>query len=140
MARIDWNRLFAAAQEARTHAHAPYSSFHVGAAILCADGRIVVGCNVENVTFGLTVCAERNAVAQLVLARGTPRAVAIVTGASTPTPPCGACRQVLAEFAGPTLPVRSATLQGARVSSTLGRLLPQAFTPADLRPAARRRR
>lgn len=139
MARIDWSALFAAAQEARAHAHAPYSSFQVGAAILCADGRVVVGCNVENATYGLTVCAERNAVGQLVLLRAAPVAVAIVTGAATPTPPCGACRQVLAEFAGPSLPIRSATLGGAKAAFTLGALLPHAFTQRSL-PAPKRRR
>ena len=81
-------------------AYAPYSNFKVGAALLTADGSIALGCNVENSSFGLTICAERNAVASMVaIARHDPVAIAVVGGRSgTPCPPCGACRQVLAEF------------------------------------------
>lgn len=132
MPRPDWKALAAAATEARTHAHAKYSGFRVGAAALCTDGSIVVGCNVENATFGLTVCAERNVASRAVLEGKQLLALAVVTGAEQPTPPCGMCRQVLAEFAGPELPIQSVTLAGVTARYTLGALLPHAFTSASV--------
>jgi len=91
-------RLVESARRARSHAYAPYSRFPVGAAVLADDGRVFLGCNVENGSFGLTVCAERNAVAAAVVAGARPVAAAII--AEHPAiVPCGACRQVLAEFA-----------------------------------------
>jgi cytidine deaminase len=133
MADVDWQRLFDAAELARQRAHAPYSKFHVGAAIACDDGSIVSGCNVENASYGLTVCAERNAIGAFVLgAKRRPVAVAIVVDSRTPTPPCGMCRQVLAEFGEPTLPVASRTLAGVEGRWTLGELLPHAFTRSFL--------
>jgi cytidine deaminase len=128
MAAIDWERLFEAADAARRRAHAPYSKFQVGAAIACDDGSVSAGCNVENASFGLTVCAERNAVGAMVLAGRTPRAVAIVVDSREPTPPCGMCRQVLAEFGDSSLEVRSRTASGLEKTWTLGELLPHAFT------------
>lgn len=130
--RIPEARLVAAARAARRRAHAPYSGFRVGAALL-AGGRIFSGCNVENVSYGLTVCAERNAVAAMVAATaaGAKRrldAVVVASGTAPPTPPCGACLQVLREFGGPDLPVLLAGARGARAATTLGALLPQAFT------------
>lgn len=127
-----WQELFAAAESARARAHAPYSHFQVGAALRLDDGSVVTGCNVENASYGLTVCAERNAVAAMVLAGRTPRAVALVVDSETPTPPCGACRQVLAEFAGPSLEIRSRTVSGLEASWTLGGLLPAAFSRSFL--------
>lgn len=120
-------RLVAAARAARRRAYAPYSRFQVGAALL-AGGRIFAGCNVENASYGLTVCAERNA-AGAMAAAGARRieAVAVASGTAPPTPPCGMCLQTLAEFAGPDLPVTLAGARGARVQTTLGALLPQAF-------------
>ena len=126
---IPWAELFAAASAGRKKAYAPYSRFAVGAAVLCDDGSIIAGCNVENASYGLAVCAERNAIARMVL-EGKKRleAVAIVVDTPTPTPPCGMCRQVMREFGGEEVPVRSRNLQGKEDRSTLGALLPHAFT------------
>ncbi|MBL9038549.1 MAG: cytidine deaminase [Archangium sp.] len=132
--RVDWQRLFEAAEAARQRAHAPYSNFHVGAALLLDDATLTQGCNVENASYGLTVCAERNAVAAMVLAGRTPLACAIVVDSDIPTPPCGVCRQVLAEFAGPKFPVRSRTVKGKEARYSLGALLPHTFTRAFLKP------
>lgn len=132
MAAIPWKALFTQAERARAAAHAPYSGFAVGAAIACDNGEVVSGCNVENASFGLTVCAERNAVGQMQLRGARPRAVAIVVDSQIPTPPCGMCRQVLAEFGGPELEIRSRTLNGLEASYTLGGLLPHTFTAAFL--------
>lgn len=132
MKDTDWQRLFEAAGAARRQAHAPYSKFQVGAAIACGGGAVFGGCNVENASYGLTVCAERNAVGAMVLAGQRPEAVAIVVDSKTPTPPCGMCRQVLAEFGDASLEVRSRTLSGAEARWTLGELLPHAFTDAFL--------
>jgi cytidine deaminase len=132
MAEVDWQQLFDAAERARQRAHAPYSKFQVGAAILTDDGSIVAGCNVENASYGLTVCAERNAIGAMVLAQRKPVAVAIVVDSREPTPPCGMCRQVLAEFGTPGLPVASRTLSKVEARWTLGELLPHAFTRSFL--------
>jgi len=129
--------LVEAARAARRRAHAPYSGFRVGAAVR-AGGRVFEGANVENASYGLTICAERAAVVAAVLdGRRTLQAVAIASTTSPPTPPCGMCLQTLAEFAGPGLPVTLAGARGARVETTLGELLPRAFGPARL---PRRRR
>jgi cytidine deaminase len=121
-----------AARSARRRAYAPYSGFRVGAAVL-AGGRIFEGANVENASFGLTLCAERAAVTAAVLAgRRDLQAVAVASGTVPPTPPCGMCLQTLAEFAGPELPVTLAGARGSRVETTLGELLPRAFGAAQL--------
>jgi len=116
-----------AAAAARRRAYAPYSRFRVGAAVR-AEGRIYSGCNVENASYGLTVCAERSAVSRAVFA-GARRleALAVASGTSPPTPPCGMCLQTLAEFAGPTLPVFLLGARGSQERTTLGALLPHAF-------------
>ena len=93
--------LLDAARAAREHAHAPFSHFKVGAALETADGRVITGCNVENATYGLTVCAERVAVWKAISeGHRRFRRVAVVADTSEPTPPCGACRQILWEFGG----------------------------------------
>jgi cytidine deaminase len=121
--------LVAAARAARRHAHAPYSRFAVGAAVRDERGRVHVGCNVENASYGLTICAERNAVAAAVAAGARAvRAVAVVTPTRPPGSPCGACRQVLAEFGAPGTRVHLASPTGAPHATTLGELLPRAFS------------
>lgn len=120
------DRLLGIAREAQQHAYAPYSKFRVGAAVLVEDGRVFAGCNVENSSFGLTVCAERNAVAAAVVAGGRPVAVAVVTDEDH-VGPCGACRQVLAEF-DQRMPVVLAAHDGADAHTVqLDDLLPAAF-------------
>lgn len=124
--REDIERLVAAARTVRRRAYAPYSGFHVGAAVL-AEGRIYRGANVENASYPLSVCAERNAVAAAVAAgRRRIEAVAVVAGDEEPTPPCGGCRQVLHEF-GPGMLVVSETTAGRRARWRLDELLPAAF-------------
>jgi cytidine deaminase len=117
-----------AARAVRRRAYAPYSGFRVGAAVL-AGGGVHVGCNVENASYGLTVCAERAAVAAAVAA-GARRvdAIAVASGTREPTPPCGACLQTLAEVSGPRLLVVLLGARGARVETTLGALLPRGFS------------
>ena len=126
--RVDLAALVKAARAVRRNAHAPYSRFRVGAAVL-AGGAVHAGANVENASYGLTVCAERVAVGTAVAA-GARRleAVAVASGTEEPTPPCGACLQTLAEFGGPDLPVVLAGARGRIVETTLGELLPRAFS------------
>jgi cytidine deaminase len=120
-------RLIEAAREVRLRAHAPFSHFLVGAALETADGRIVTGCNVESATYGLTVCAERVAAFRAVAegVRDFVR-VAVVADTQTPTPPCGACRQVLWELCG-DVEVVLANLEGEKASHRLRDLLPYPF-------------
>ncbi len=123
-------RLLETAERARDRAYAPYSRFRVGAAVL-AGGEVFAGCNVENASYGLTVCAERVAVFSAVAA-GQRRidAVAVSTEAATPTAPCGACRQVLHEFGAAMTVIMSAG--GGTLVRRLSDLLPLAFGPDDL--------
>jgi cytidine deaminase len=128
----DREALVAAAHEARDRAYAPYSGFQVGAALLTDDGSRFTGANVENASYGLSMCAERTAVFHAV-AQGVRQlqAVAVVASNDEPTWPCGACRQVLYEF-GPDLVVISEGKGGRREERSLGELLPEAFGPNDL--------
>ena len=125
--------LVAAATAARTMAYVPYSGYAVGAALRTDDGHIFTGCNVENASYGLTVCAERNAVFQAV-ARGERsfQVMAVVT--ENGVTPCGACRQVLVEF-NPHMTVIVADLAGGIRTYTLPELLPDAFEPEHLQSA-----
>lgn len=127
------DRLRRAAAAARDNAHAPYSRCRVGAALLGRSGTVYVGCNVENASYGLAICAERTAVVTAVTA-GERRfaALLVLTDADPPWSPCGACRQVLAEFGD--FPVVLANLRGEVDISSVGELLPRAFTLDDLEP------
>lgn len=123
---MNLEELISAAREVRENAYAPYSHFQVGAALRTASGRIFRGCNVENLSFGLTICAERAAVLAAVAAGETRfEAIAVVADSVQPVTPCGACRQVLAEFSL-DLRVCSVNLQGKRYESTIAELLPRA--------------
>ncbi|MDD2211559.1 MAG: cytidine deaminase [Clostridia bacterium] len=122
------DELIAAAKRVRANAYAPYSHFQVGAALLGSDGRIYTGCNVENASYGLSVCAERTAVFQAVSQGLTSfQALALVADSEEPVSPCGACRQILAEFS-PEMPVLMVNLKGKIVRSTVEKLLPSSFT------------
>lgn len=125
--------LLSAARAAYDRAIADYSHFKVGAALETADGQIVSGCNIENASYGLTMCAERVAMFKA-LSEGHRhfRRVLIITDAARPTPPCGACRQILWEFAG-NVEVLLANLAGVTASYQLGTLLPVAFDQKSLR-------
>ena len=123
--------LVEAARAARPNAHARYSGFSVGAAVLAGD-RMFSGVNVENASYPLSMCAERNAVAAAIAAGETSiAAVAVVGGEKGPAPPCGGCRQVLSEF-GPTATVVAESEQGERRRWTLRELLPSAFDASSL--------
>jgi len=119
--------LLEAARAAQRHAYAPYSDYRVGAALESADGRVFVGCNVENASYGLTICAERAALVSAVAAGVRQfRRIVVVSDSDPPASPCGACRQMLAEF-GLALQV-DAVGPGRAQRWTLAELLPDAFT------------
>ncbi len=122
-----------AARQAMTRAYAPYSNFRVGAALVCENGQVAVGCNVENSSYPAGICAERSALAAAVSA-GQRRfsAIVVATEADEPTPPCGVCRQALVEFA-PSLEVVSVTARGGHARWQLSDLLAHPFTPASLK-------
>jgi len=125
--------LVALAKEARERAYAPYSHFTVGAALLAESGRVYTGCNVENASYGLSVCAERVALFKAV-AVGEKRFKAIAVVTETMATPCGSCRQVLAEFGEDELEVVVADPEGQMEIYTLGELLPASFTSKHLPP------
>lgn len=127
----EFDVLIAAAKAARENAHAPYSNFRVGAALRAASGRIFGGCNVENATFGLTICAERVAIFKAMSEgeRGF-NAIAVVTDADTLTPPCGACRQLIWEFCG-DVPVVLENLKGKREVHRMKDLFPKPFDSSN---------
>ena len=118
------------ATEVRANAHAPYSNFQVGAAIRTASGAVYVGCNVENVAYPEGTCAEAGAIAAMCAAGEREIVeVAVIAGSPEPVPPCGGCRQKLAEFAKGDVPVTLATTEGARRKTDVASLLPGAFGP-----------
>lgn len=124
-------QLWEKAQQAYQNSYAPYSQFHVGAALLTQQGNIFVGCNVENISYGLTICAERNAIAAAVASEGGNKmkiqAIAIANNRQLPCSPCGACRQVIAEFANKNTIVIFLGQNGLEIS-TIIELLPQGFS------------
>ncbi|MSV29066.1 MAG: cytidine deaminase [Bryobacterales bacterium] len=126
------DRLIEAALAARENAHAPFSNFRVGAAVEDANGRVFTGCNVENATYGLTLCAERVAIFKAISegARKFVR-VAVVADTDSPTPPCGACRQILWEFCGDVELVLT-NLHGQTETVRLGELFPRPFDASFL--------
>ncbi len=131
-ATIDKQALLDAAAQARLAAYAPYSKYKVGAAVLADDGRVYTGANVENASYGLTICAERAAIFAAANAGARKlRAVAVVVGGRQPGRPCGACRQVIREF-GTDVLVLMAGAEGGRAESTIAELLPASFGPEAL--------
>ncbi len=131
--------LVALAKEARARAYVPYSGFSVGAALLCKDGKIYQGCNIENAAFGPTVCAERTAFFKAVYdGEREFEAIAVVGGRAGEEitglfPPCGVCRQVMREFCGLDFRLYLGREDGRWEERTLGEMLPMSFSPADLR-------
>lgn len=123
----DWQALRSVAEAVRGNAHAPYSGFTVGAALLAQSGRVFAGCNVENASYGLSLCAERSALSAAVAA-GERRfvAIAIASPGPRPAPPCGMCRQALAEFP-PAFEVRSYAPDGTELCTDMKALLPLGF-------------
>lgn len=128
----DEEKLIAAARQAREHAHAPFSDFRVGAAVRTKSGRTFGGCNVENASYGLTICAERVAIFKAI-SEGEREfeAIAVVTDADALTPPCGACRQIIWEFCG-DVPVILANLKGKVERESSAKLLPRPFDSSNL--------
>jgi cytidine deaminase len=122
------NALIEAATAALRAAHAPYSKFRVGAAVRTSDGRVFAGCNVENASYGLSICAERVAIFNAV-SQGAREiaAIAVCTEGDEPAPPCGACRQVIAEFARDPTTIVLTNTSGRTTMTTLAELLPRPF-------------
>jgi cytidine deaminase len=128
-----WAALLTAARSVRAKAHAPYSRFAVGAALLDEQGRIHAGCNVENAAYPQGWCAETSALAHLVVAGGSRVMAAVVVGvADAPVTPCGGCRQKLREFAADDAPIHTADMDRITGRFTLGELLPASFGPDHL--------
>lgn len=137
MTKIDWQALKRLAKQGYDKAYAPYSKFQVGAAAVDKSGSTYKGCNVENASYGLTVCAERNCIAQAVIEGSNQddheiSALVVYTEQEKLTPPCGACRQVIAEFMAPTSVVKAMNHLEKEKAWTVEELLPDAFTPKNL--------
>ncbi len=125
------SRLVKLAQEARNNSYAPYSHYHVGAAVLAASGKIYTGANVENSSYGLSVCAERVAIWKAV-SEGEKQILAVAVATENGGTPCGACRQVMSEFGSGDIPVLVADAEGLKQTFRLEDLLPEAFSGSDL--------
>jgi len=128
----EYDALIAAATKGREHAHAKFSNFKVGAALRTPSGKVYTGCNIENATYGLTVCAERTAIFKAI-SEGERKfdAIAVVTDTDTLTPPCGACRQIIWEFCG-DVPVILANLKGKTETFHMSQLFPKPFDSSNL--------
>jgi len=124
---MELQTLIQRALEVRKNAYAPYSKYNVGAALLAEDGSVFVGCNFENVSFGLTICAERNAIGSMVAA-GQTKLLELAVATRDGGTPCGACLQVLAEFAAPSCKVHCVRESGEVQSFTVADLIPHAFS------------
>ncbi|MCB2137299.1 MAG: cytidine deaminase [Rhodobacteraceae bacterium] len=125
-----------AARMVRENAYAPYSRFKVGAAIRAASGQVYVGCNVENVAYPEGTCAEAGAIAAMVAAGETQLVeVCVIADSPDPVPPCGGCRQKLAEFGDAKTPVTLLTTDGGKLETTIGQLLPGGFSSAHMERA-----
>lgn len=128
----NYKKLIKEAEKARKRAYTPYSKFKVGAAILTSNGKIFTGCNIENASFGLTVCAERVAILKAISEDSTEfEAIAIIGDTEQPCSPCGACRQVVSEF-GENIKIIMSNLKGDIKIKKIGELLPEAFSKNDL--------
>ncbi|MCG3089101.1 cytidine deaminase [Sporosarcina cyprini] len=136
---MDKEQLMAESKRARDKAYVPYSKFPVGAALLAEDGTVYHGCNIENSAYSMTNCAERTAFFKAV-SEGVKsfKALAVVGDTEGPVSPCGACRQVIAEFCGPDMPVYLTNMNGDVLETTVAELLPGAFSKGDLEYAASR--
>ena len=136
---IDMHALIEQSKKAREKAYVPYSKFPVGAALLGEDGKVYHGCNIENAGYSMTNCAERTAFFKAI-SEGFTRfsAIAIIADTEGPCSPCGACRQVMSEFCDASMPVFLTNLKGDIQQTTVGELLPGAFSPEDLDNAARK--
>lgn len=130
---LSTEELIELAAQARANAYAPYSNFHVGAAVECRDGRVFTGCNVENSSYGLTICAEQVALTKAISegARDFAR-LAVIADAHAPVPPCGACRQLIAELCAAETEIITANVLGRRQTHTISDLLPTAFDQSFL--------
>lgn len=130
---MDKSQLMEESKIAREHAYVPYSKFKVGAALLSKEGKVYHGCNIENAAYSMTNCAERTAVFKAV-SEGVRDfdSLAVVADTEGPVSPCGACRQVIAEFCEPNMPVYLINLTGNVLETTVAELLPGAFSPEDL--------
>lgn len=125
--------LLSAATAVRENAYAPYSRFKVGAALRSAGGKVFVGCNVENAAYPEGTCAEAGAIAAMIAAGETRIAeIFVIADCPSPVPPCGGCRQKIAEFAGPDVVVTLATTAGQSLSMTVGEMLPGVFTAGHM--------
>ncbi|MBP1914815.1 cytidine deaminase [Lederbergia galactosidilytica] len=127
------DQLVTAASKAREKAYVPYSRFAVGAAVLTKDGKIFAGCNIENASYGMTNCAERTAIFKAISEGETEfTKLLVIADTARPVPPCGACRQVLAEFCPRDMTVILTNLNGDQKQTTVEELLPFAFTAEDI--------
>lgn len=134
MTQISKEQLIEAAKKAYKNAYAPYSKFSVGSAAVAKSGKLYSGCNVENASYGLTMCAERNCIGQAVVNGDKEfKALVIYTEIDTLTPPCGACRQVISEFLEPDAYVTACNHLGNERSWQVKELLPDSFGPKDLK-------
>jgi len=133
----EWEQMILNSSSSFDKAYAPYSNFKVGAAGITSTGLMIQGCNVENASYGLTVCAERNCIAQAVINHDESEklvlnALVVFTKETKLTPPCGACRQVIAEFFEPSAVIMAANHLGNQKQWSVSQLLPDAFSPNDL--------